>query len=254
MKSIIDAHAHGGIQDRNPPQSFRDYAERARGGGIGSVVMFPPVMEIYDRHDPGFEDNFRWQERRRRANRYLLTAGDEDFPVIPYFFIWNDFAVDQLSNDHQGIKWHRHPGEPVYHYDAPECANAIEVIRERNLPVVLEEELKNTLRFIREIAPGVRVIIPHLGLLNGGYDALKRHGIWEMENIYADTALASASDIADYLNRYGHERLLFGSDFPFGDPEEELEKVLQMNLPEDVQEGLVGGNLRRMLSGNRSGV
>jgi hypothetical protein len=37
------------------------------------------------------------------------------------------------------------------------------------MPVVLEEEFENTIRFINELAIGVNVIIPHLDLLNGGY-------------------------------------------------------------------------------------
>ena len=62
---IIDAHAHCGIVDRFPPQSFEDYQDHVRGSGIGRVVMFSPVMEIYDRYDPGFRDDAGWQARRR---------------------------------------------------------------------------------------------------------------------------------------------------------------------------------------------
>ena len=43
-----------------------------------------------------------------------LTLGSSDLKVIPYFFIWNDFAVDQLKPQHKGIKWHRHlSGEDI---------------------------------------------------------------------------------------------------------------------------------------------
>jgi uncharacterized protein len=248
---IIDAHAHCGIQDRFPPQAVEDYRAAARGTGISTVVAFAPVMEIYDRHDPGFTDTPEWQERRRRANTYLLAATTADLAVIPYFFIWNDFAVDQLTPDHKGIKWHRHADEPPYHYDDPRCAAAIDEIRRRNLPVVLEEELSHTLRFIHEIAPGVRTIIPHLGMLNGGYRALADRDVFSAAHIYTDTALAPASEIRDYLDRYGDDRILFGSDFPFGHPAAELDKINRLGLPDSVTKKLVGGNLRRMLAENR---
>ncbi len=68
------------------------------------------------------------------------------------------------------------------------------------MPVVLEEEFENTIRFINELAIGVRVIIPHLGLLNGGYDAFSKHEMWDNPNVYADTALASRYEIEDYLD------------------------------------------------------
>ncbi|MCF8110877.1 MAG: hypothetical protein K9J85_05265 [Desulfobacteraceae bacterium] len=69
---IIDAHAHCGIIDRFPPQSFEDYLAAARGSPIEGVVMFSPVMEIYDRGNPNFVDNSEWQEQRKRSNQYLL--------------------------------------------------------------------------------------------------------------------------------------------------------------------------------------
>lgn len=245
---IIDAHAHCGILDRVPPQSFEDYQDHVSGSGIGGVVMFSPVMEIYDRYNSDFRDDARWRMRRKSSNEYLLSIGNPELEVIPYFFIWNDFAVEQLTSQHRGIKWHRHEDEPRYNYDDPRCKKAVDEIRKRNMPVVLEEELGNTARFIDEIARGVRVIIPHLGLLNGGYDAIARSGIWDRPNVYTDTALASSYEIADYVKRYGCERILFGSDFPFGDPQRELSKVLDLMIPEKEMAMLLGLNLRRLLS------
>jgi predicted TIM-barrel fold metal-dependent hydrolase len=245
--TIIDSHAHCGNQDRSWPQSFEDYRIQIQGSGIEAVVMFSPVMEIYDRHNPSFQDDAKWQQRRKISNEYLLTIGNSDLKVIPYFFIWNDFAIHQLKPQHKGIKWHRHPHEPVYHYDEPQCKKAIDEIKHRNMPVVLEEEFENTIYFINELAAGVKVIIPHLGLLNGGYDAFSRHEVWDNPNIYADTALASSQHIKDYIDNFGYDRILFGSDFPFGDPKEELSKILNLSIPQEKKEMILGLNLTRLL-------
>ena len=247
MNTIIDSHAHCGIIDRSMPQSFEDYRSHIQGSGIGAVVMFSPVMEIYDRYRPNFEDNAKWQQRRKISNEYLLTIGKPDLKVIPYFFIWNDFTVDQLKPQHKGIKWHRHPNEPVYHYDDPQCKEAIDKIKRRNMPVVLEEEFENTIYFINELAVGVKVIIPHLGMLNGGYHAFVEHGVWDKQNVYADTALASRYEIEDYVDNFGYDRILFGSDFPFGDPKEELCKIQDLSIPRRKKEMILGHNLRRLL-------
>ncbi|UCD32711.1 MAG: amidohydrolase family protein [Desulfobacterales bacterium] len=246
--SIIDAHAHCGIQDQFPSQSFENYYAHVAGTGIQKVVMFSPVMEIYDRYDPNFQDNTEWQLRRKNSNEYLLTVGNRQLTVIPYFFIWNDFAVEQMSSKHKGIKWHRHPGEPSYHYEDPRCQMAIDEIRQRNMPVVFEEEFDNTIRFIHEIAVGVNVIIPHLGLLNGGYDAIERNGIWGSPQVYTDTSLAPRHVVIDYINRYGSERILFGSDFPFGDPKSELSKLFSLRIPGDKKDMILGQNLERLLA------
>ena len=209
--------------------------------------MFSPVMEIYDRCASNFSDNAKWQEKRKISNEYMLTIGSSDLKVIPYFFIWNDFAIDQIKPQHKGIKWHRHPHEPVYHYDDPQCKNAIDNIKRRNMPIVLEEEFENTLFFINEFAVGAKVIIPHLGLLNGGYHAFVKHDVWDKQNVYADTALASRYEIKDYVDNFGYDRILFGSDFPFGDPKEELSKIQDLSIAKEKKEMILGHNLRRLL-------
>jgi hypothetical protein len=56
-----------------PPQSFEDYLSHVRGTGIKGAVLFSPVIEIYDRYDPGFEDSAEWRQGRRRSNDYLLA-------------------------------------------------------------------------------------------------------------------------------------------------------------------------------------
>lgn len=243
----IDGHAHCGIQFRHPPQGIEDYRTQAEGSIIAGAVMFPPVMEIYDRNDPDFEDTAVWRERRKAANSYLLNLDSAGFRVFPFFFIWNDFAVDQISRAHFGIKWHRHFDEPRYRYEDPRCAAAIEEIRRRNLPVCLEEELSHTLDFINIIARGVKVIIPHCGLLNGGYEALVDCGVWGRPEVFTDTALAPSHVILDYVQRYGYERIFFGSDFPFGHPQGELMKIMRLGLGEEINEAILGSTVSRLL-------
>ena len=63
----------------------------------------------------------------------------------------------------------------------------------------------------------------------------------------ATSALAPAGDIGDYVSRYGCERLMFGSDFPFGDPAFELQKILGLNLTGKQQGAIIGRNVARLL-------
>jgi predicted TIM-barrel fold metal-dependent hydrolase len=114
---------------------------------------------------------------------------------------------------------------------------------------VLEESFENTIRFITELAPEAVIIIPHLGGLNGTYGALEQAGVWRRDNTYADTALASTSEMRHFVQHYGPERLLFGSDFPFGDPGHELRKVCSLELSEADLEQVAGGNILRLIGG-----
>lgn len=81
------------------------------------------------------------------------------------------------------------------------------------MPVILEEDFDNTVRFIRELADGITVIIPHLEMFNGGFHSIAESDLWAQENMGADTALASPDEVREYLRCYGHRRLMFGSDF-----------------------------------------
>jgi len=243
---IIDSHIHCGVQHANLP--FEHLAPLLRQAGITDACLFAPVEDIYDRDDFHFQDNSQWQQTRRMANRYLLDLAEQGEPVFPYLFVWNDFAVDELRHPYRGIKWHRHDDEPEYQYDDPRCARILEVITRRRLPVVLEESYANTLRLVERLAPEAVIIIPHLGGLNGSYQALERAGIWRRANVYADSALASVADMRHFVERYGADKLLFGSDFPFGAPGQELRKIRQLNLSAGDFEQVVGGNILRLFA------
>ncbi|MFW5909109.1 MAG: amidohydrolase family protein, partial [Desulfosalsimonas sp.] len=62
-----------------------------------------------------------------------------------------------------------------------------------------------------------------------------------------DTSLASSAEILDYIENYGSGRIMFGSDFPFGAPKEELAKVMDLPVSETVRQALLGKNIRRLI-------
>jgi uncharacterized protein len=242
---IIDSHMHCGIQNSELPiELIRAWLDRA---GIRGACLYPPVEDIYDRYDFHFEDNARWVACRQMANEYLLDIQRRDPDTHAYYFVWNDFRKDELQKGYRGIKWHRHDHEPVYHYDDPGCEDFIAEAIRLKLPIVLEESFQNTQYFVKRIAGRTPVIIPHLGGLNGGFQALLESGIWDSETVYADTALASTGEMETFLKRYGCEKLLFGSDFPFGIPSSELSKVQRLGLKDKDYENVVCNNILRLI-------
>lgn len=112
--------------------------------------------------------------------------------------------------------------------------------------MVLEEEFSNTLKFVERIGGRTVVIIPHMGGLNGGYSRLKASRVFERANIWVDTALASRGEISDFARNFGHERMLFGSDYPFGIPAHEKRKVVDVFSGPELT-SVLGGNLLKLL-------
>lgn len=242
---IIDSHIHCGVQNSDLPfEAIRGNLEE---GDIGGACLYAPVEDIYDRHHYHFKDTPGWRACRQLANEYLLGLQQRYEDVFAYFFVWNDFRKEELKKGYSGVKWHRHSSEPVYEYDNPHCEAFLQEVYRLQLPIVLEESFENTLSFVKRVAGRTPIIIPHMGGLNGGFHALFHSGIWESEEIYADTALASEREIAAFLHKYGSRRLLFGSDFPFGFPSGELRTVREMNLGREDFENIVCKNILRLV-------
>jgi uncharacterized protein len=242
---IIDSHIHCGIQ--HAKLSFEVVKEHLDGTGILGACIFSPVEDIYDRYDYDFVDNAAWGVCRQRANDYVLDIQQHHENFFSYYFVWNEFKKNELKKGYKGIKWHRHEYEPEYHYDDPLCEVFLQEAYRLQLPIILEETFKNTKDFITRVDGRTPVIIPHMGGLNGGFPALFKSGIWDNETIYADTALATGQEIAMFVDRYGSDRLLFGSDFPFGVPGSELREIIELNLPKRDFENVVCNNILKLL-------
>jgi len=243
--TIIDAHVHCGVQ--NVSHSYELISPHLADAAVDAAVMFPPVEDVYDRHDPTFTDAPDWQACRHRANEYVVNLAQRTGCVYPFLFVWNDFRADLLQNAHKGIKWHRHPDEPAYDYDDARCREMLEAIVARKLPITLEETHENTVLLVDKLAPEATFILPHLGRSNGGFARLAADGLWDRPNVWVDTSMASVQDAAAYVERYGIERLMFGSDYPFGVPAEQIRTVRALKLDSPQEAAVLGGNAMRLL-------
>lgn len=237
IMQIIDAHAHCGLT-----LTYENIRGLWNDAGISGGVLFAPVEEIYDRYDPCFTDSPHYRRIREKVHNYLQSLMSER--VFAYWFVWNDFILPPAG--FKGIKWHRHADEPLYDYDSSRCREFIAYACEKKLPIILEEEFHNTLKMLDLINSRTTVIIPHFGMLNGGYYKLKKAGVFDNAAVYVDTALAAVSEMKDFAAEYGVSRILFGSDFPFGNPAREYWKVEQAFSGKD-REKVAALNIRQLL-------
>ncbi len=236
---ILDSHVHCGNSLRFDIIKAEWDEANIRGG-----VLFSPVEEIYNRYDSQFYDSDFYKSSRDNVHNYLTALIDNN-TTFAFYFVWNDFKLP--DKNFKGIKWHRHSSEPVYDYGSEKCEAFIEHICNNKLPVIIEEEFLNTIKFIKRINSRTIIIIPHLGFLNGGYERLKAEGIFQEENIWADTALADTWEIEDFADNFGADKLMFGSDFPFGKPLFELQKVMKMFKNKKIFNDITYNNLMRLI-------
>jgi len=127
----------------------------------------------------------------------------------------------------------------------PKLEEFIEASEKIDLPIVFEEELAFTESFVKK-TKDLKIIIPHLGMLGGNpMDFLQ--AFKERENVYFDTALASTDTMTKFIEKVGHERILFGSDIPFGTMKWELEKVLSLPIGDDKKKRILSTNLKKLI-------
>lgn len=244
---IVDAHVNVDSK-RYPVERVLGVLGEAR---IGQAVIFADARA----------------EDLEIENAYVLQAA-RAHDLFPFFYIggnpWTDTRTEPLELPHNideyaGIRWHRWIGEGIDREGALDQAEldwAINLMESSEfeafasaaahyaLPVIFEESFAVTLEFALRY-PSLDIIVPHLGARSGGQVNVLR-ALWDTPNVYFDTSLSQIDETT--LARVGSGRLFFGSAFPYGDPEMELDKIDRLPVSEDVKEAIYGDNLLSLLS------
>ncbi|MBN1277836.1 MAG: amidohydrolase family protein [Deltaproteobacteria bacterium] len=233
---IIDSHAHWGPSVALfMTVTTEEILRQAESCGVDRVVIFPFPSQALD--DEMINEDIL--EESRRVDKF-----------IPYYYIPDDLRSIPLQKGYYGAKWHWTRGiqDCSSNYDVlsdPRLAVFIEESQDINLPIIMEEELEFTETFVKK-SGDLKIIIPHMGMLGG--DPLEflnrfRHN----ENVFFDTALAGQSTVAKFKDKIGPERILFGSDIPFGSMKSELNKILSLSAGDGEKELILSRNIRRLI-------
>jgi predicted TIM-barrel fold metal-dependent hydrolase len=233
---IIDSHTHWGPSlTMGTEVTTEELLGQAKQSGVNRIVIFPfPSTALAD----------------ERINDRLLEETVKIKKFIPYYYIPETMKSISDGKGFYGGKWHWMRGiqDCSSNYKAledPKLEEFIEASEKIDLPIVFEEELAFTEGFVKK-TKSLKIIIPHLGMLGGNpIDFLNAFNA--REYVYFDTALSSQETIMKFIEKLGHERILFGSDIPFGTMKWELEKVLSLAIGDDKKEWILGKNLKRLI-------
>ena len=102
---------------------------------------------------------------------------------------------------------------------------------------------------VREAFPGLTMVVAHMG----GYrmweevraHLLGRDVIFDMS--YCAEEDIPAGDLAGLIREHGSERVVFGSDFPWGHPGRYVGRLLSLGLSDDDVEAIAWGNAGELL-------
>jgi predicted TIM-barrel fold metal-dependent hydrolase len=154
-----------------------------------------------------------------------------------------------------GVKMH--PLLDGYHPNDPAVHPLIELLVERDLPVLIHcghpiFTLPWSIEELIVTYPAAKVILGHMGhgnivYINAAIDVAARH-----PNVYLETSgMPMHSKIAEAVQRAGN-RVLYGSDAPFHDPAVEMLKVRVSGLDDAGVHAVLHGNARRLFFGTET--
>jgi predicted TIM-barrel fold metal-dependent hydrolase len=149
-----------------------------------------------------------------------------------------------------------HPLIDGYHPNDPLVHPLVELLLERDLPVLIHcgHPIFTLPWSIEELAvtfPDAKVVLGHMGhgnvvYINGAIDVALRN-----RNVYLETSgMPMHTKIKEAVERVGETRVLFGSDVPFHHPEVEIAKVRLSGLAPELVERVLSLNGRALFLGD----
>lgn len=243
---IIDGHVHIGRRHL-PLEQVNEVLARA---GADRAVVFadPESANIPD------------------DNKYVLEVIEKS-DHIPYFYIggnaystrrpFPELPDPEVLEPYKGIKWHcwftpghDFGGTPLGMNEdqiessltEPRIAALIDKVREMDIPINFEEHFDITVSFA-DLYPDVKMIIPHMGGLNGGTERILG-ALKYRDNVYYDISLAGFT--VEMVNSMGAEKFICGSDYPYGSPGWTIDNLLNMGISDDDKRAILAGNVLRL--------
>ena len=186
------------------------------------------------------------------GNRQILEAVAGDEALVPQFI--SNMSSDSLEDFSQGVRANRIrsiricPKRHMYPFTAWVAGDWLEwMVSERiGLWVSMDEvEVRDLYDTLKDF-PSLRVVL-------SGVHYAHFAGIWPLVRVLPNTFVElSRLDIMDgvtlFVNRIGHERLIFGSHFPDLDPEPYLFYIHRCRLEDTALQAICHDNLMTLLS------
>jgi len=242
-----------------PLAEMREAAIKKLPGGISAADKEAALKEI----------DARMMGRLERRNTWTCELSVEHPNLIPFINVdplqdektMTDEIINRVNNNNvKGIKFHPNSQQcfPNDHRLWP----AYQTSEKIGLPIIFHAGIFATKiqyaqpKHFEEVLanfPDLVLVMAHLGQ---GFLDETRYLAKTYPNLCFDcSAIVSATDsargitdkeLADLIKEIGIERVMFGSDFPFYDPADAVERLLKLDFNEVEKQMLLAGNAIRI--------
>lgn len=218
-----------GFGEKAMDGTVKTLLQRGTAAGTHRFVILPVAMR---------------PDRTRHINDFIL----EQVAAEPRFFGFGtvhaamENIVDEtdyiMEKGLRGIKMH--PDSQVFAIDDPRLLPVYEHIQGK-LPVIFhmgdhrfDYSHPARLRRVLDMFPRLQVIAAHFGayeIYQQAYEHLKDTNCFF--DVSSSLMFMGEGVAENYVNLYGAERFVYGSDYPMWDPVQEMERFLKLKLTDD---------------------
>jgi len=234
---MIDSHVHLGRLHQGGKLwgDFQDYKKICRKLGIKNYCVTPI----------GESENFK--NRKTPDNDSVLVECEKDRKIIPVYW-FNIFELpDSIDERYKAIKFHPDIGE--INLNDSLITNFVYRI---NLPIFVHtneskdfSDLGKAANLAKKV--NVPVIAVHSGSVTRTFFRLDDYVF--PDNLYFETSgIQYALILQKIYKRFGADRIIFGSDYPFGDPRVSLAMIETLELRKREYENITEKNIKRILA------
>ena len=217
--------------------------ERGKAGGIEEFVVLPVALN---------------PDQARKINENILNeiAIHKEFHGFGTVHAAMEGLMDEVEFIHRaglhGIKLH--PDTQLFNIDDERLLPMYDYMQGK-LPLIThtgdprhDYSHPRRLKRVMDLFPKLEVIAPHFGGWSVFDEAVALLG---PKNCWVDLSssrqIMSQEQFMHYIDAYGADRVLFGSDFPIWDPKEEADYFMQLPLKESDKEKIAYKNAEKIL-------
>lgn len=240
-KSIEDFYGIGGVGMKGTPQEL---LERGKSAGIEKFVVLPVAIKA---------------DHARRINEFILSETEKHSEFIGFGTVHaeqNNIIEESefiLKNGLKGIKMH--PDTQLFNIDDERLFPLYEAVGDKLLFMFhcgdkrYDYSHPKRLRRVLDNFPKLRVVATHFGGYSVWDDAVEVLRDTDcMLDISSSLMFMDDTQKNKYINAYGADRLLYGTDFPLWDPITEVQRFMRLKLTDSEREKIAYKNAERILS------
>jgi predicted TIM-barrel fold metal-dependent hydrolase len=243
---VIDAHTHLGLDEDGRSLTLEQLLSQLDAAEARRACVFPL-------HDPERHPSYRLPN-----DRVLEWAGESGGRLVPFCRLDpaedpRDEAERCLAAGARGIKLH--PRAQAFVFDGPEMDSVFALAEEAAVPILIHAgrglpPLADGLASLALRHPGAVLILAHGAICDQGILTTR---LADHPGVLYDMSCFFPLDVMELFARVPAERIVFGSDPPYGMPATTLYLALRLarhaRLDEQTTKTVLGGTMASLIDG-----